>query len=149
LSDEQANKKVYPSMVDHKTATPGVYRRGNHFRVLTRPDGKRKVMHTFDTYEDAVAFKALVPKGSRRGGGLRRAEVAYLISDPCVYCGAASEVLDHIEPRVRGGSNHWSNLTGACAPCNGLKSDKPLLIFLAQLNGCWEWKQIRCLNPEK
>ena len=58
MSVPHGTKQVYPSMLDQKTATRGVYRRGNRYRVLTRPYGKRKVMRTFKTYEEAVAFKA-------------------------------------------------------------------------------------------
>jgi len=38
----------------------------------------------------------------------------------CAYCGADSEPLEieHIIPRIRGGSNRVSNLTLSCAPCN-------------------------------
>lgn len=56
--------------------------------------------------------------------------VAVLRSDPCAYCGARMEHVDHIEPFAQGGANEWTNLTAACQPCNHAKSDKSLLTFL-------------------
>lgn len=50
--------------------------------------------------------------------------------DPCAYCGAHAEAIDHIEPVGGGGRNHWSNLTGACHNCNQRKGTRPLLSFL-------------------
>jgi len=142
LSAQKISDRLYLSQVDVKTPTPGVYKRGTSYRVLTRPDGKRKVMHRFSTYEEAVAFKATTPSYQRRGvGSVKSADVAHLRRDPCSYCGGESEAIDHIEPRAGGGTNHWSNLTAACDSCNGSKSDKPLLIFLAHRNGCWEWRK--------
>jgi 5-methylcytosine-specific restriction endonuclease McrA len=39
----------------------------------------------------------------------------------CAYCGATGVPLhvEHMVPKVRGGTNRVSNLTIACAPCNG------------------------------
>ncbi len=41
----------------------------------------------------------------------------------CAYCGAKAVALEveHIVPKVRGGSNRVSNLTLACVPCNQKK----------------------------
>lgn len=54
--------------------------------------------------------------------------------DPCCYCGAPVEHLDHIIPRSRRGDDDWSNLTGACALCNTLKRETSLLGFLLWLD---------------
>jgi hypothetical protein len=55
--------------------------------------------------------------------------------DPCSYCAAPApeggNTLDHIQPRVKGGSNSWRNLTAACADCNRARGDMPPLVFLA------------------
>jgi 5-methylcytosine-specific restriction endonuclease McrA len=56
--------------------------------------------------------------------------IAVLDGDPCAYCGAPMEHVDHITPLARGGTNDWFNLTAACQPCNSSKRDRPLLIFL-------------------
>lgn len=53
-----------------------------------------------------------------------------LVADPCAYCGAASDGVDHIDPIARGGANDASNLAGACADCNRRKRDRPLLVFM-------------------
>lgn len=58
--------------------------------------------------------------------------VEILLKDPCSYCGAPSETIDHIEPVSKGGKHEVTNITGACKSCNSAKSDKPLLIFLVQ-----------------
>lgn len=45
----------------------------------------------------------------------------------CTYCGAIGPEteleVDHIHPVSKGGSNHISNLTTACKPCNLKKRD--------------------------
>jgi len=59
------------------------------------------------------------------------AEYKQLIAnDPCVYCGAAREHDDHIQPLARRGTDHWDNIAPACADCNLSKNDKTLLHFL-------------------
>lgn len=60
-----------------------------------------------------------------------------LRADPCSYCGGPGGTVDHVEPRARAargiGSVHgWTNTVGACAPCNGRKSDRALLVWLAR-----------------
>lgn len=57
--------------------------------------------------------------------------LAVLRRDPCAYCGGPSEALDHIEPRVAGGSDGWDNLTAACKSCNSSKTATPLLLSMA------------------
>lgn len=55
-----------------------------------------------------------------------------LRGDPCCYCGAPMEHVDHIEPIALGGIGDWDNLTAACALCNLQKNTKPLLTFLLE-----------------
>lgn len=53
----------------------------------------------------------------------------------CAYCDAKDVPLqiDHIEPRAKGGSDRISNLTLACAKCNGtLKKAQNVQVFLAK-----------------
>lgn len=49
----------------------------------------------------------------------------------CAYCGAQNTPLEveHIVPRVRGGSNRVSNLTIACRPCNEAKGKQTAAEF--------------------
>ena len=55
-----------------------------------------------------------------------------LLADPCSYCAGPGQHFDHIEPVARGGRNHLSNLTRACAKCNKEKGLQPALLFLAR-----------------
>ena len=50
----------------------------------------------------------------------------------CAYCGKTNVPLEieHIQPRIRGGSDRISNLTLACTSCNQKKSSTPLEVFL-------------------
>lgn len=41
----------------------------------------------------------------------------------CLYCGAASESIDHVHPRSRGGASVTENCVPACLACNGRKGD--------------------------
>lgn len=50
--------------------------------------------------------------------------------DACVYCGGASDTVDHIDPVSASLSSHWSNLAPACRACNSSKGTKSLLGFL-------------------
>lgn len=75
----------------------------------------------------------------------REAWMRVVRGDPCSYCsrvpfpcrfhngGAAT--LDHIDaqsgPRRDDGLHAWTNYSGSCGRCNGAKSNKPLLLWLA------------------
>lgn len=52
----------------------------------------------------------------------------------CTYCGSdllatldtfLSAVVDHVQPRSRGGPDHHSNMATACFACDRLKSGRP------------------------
>lgn len=163
MSKQKRTYPTYQCELDHRTETPGVYRRGRLYRVTTRPNGKRKVMHSFATYEEAVAFKATLPKRTprppkpprssqparpvraRRSSAVNFLDVLRI--DPCAYCGGAGGVIDHIYPRALGGSDEWTNLTAACAQCNNQKKAKLLLTYLAHRNGCWVWRHDNDKTP--
>ena len=68
--------------------------------------------------------------------------IAALKEDPCAYCGAPAEQLDHIDPRSRGGADAWDNLTPACSDCNATKNDLPLLPALLYLHASWELRSL-------
>lgn len=53
-----------------------------------------------------------------------------LRGDPCCYCGAPMQHIDHIHPIARGGDGSWDNLTAACSSCNQRKQAKTLLMFM-------------------
>ncbi len=48
-------------------------------------------------------------------------------SGHCVYCGRTSQHVDHIHPRIKGGTDEASNLVSACARCNQSKHDSEWL----------------------
>lgn len=57
----------------------------------------------------------------------------------CLYCGAdlreaepSGIHLDHLTPRVRGGSHKSTNLATACAGCNLARGDRPWREFAAE-----------------
>lgn len=66
----------------------------------------------------------------RQLGGSDPSYPAILLGDPCSYCGAPAEHIDHIVPLSRGGSGDWDNLTAACAACNMSKGAQSLLTFM-------------------
>lgn len=49
---------------------------------------------------------------------------------PCVYCGNESTDLEHIIPRIKGGTDEQVNLVPACKLCNGKKYQKDVADFL-------------------
>jgi 5-methylcytosine-specific restriction endonuclease McrA len=51
-------------------------------------------------------------------------------NDPCVYCGAEADTMDHVHPRSRGGTRGWHNAVAACEKCNLAKADSSPLGFL-------------------
>lgn len=64
-----------------------------------------------------------------------------LFEDPCAYCGSRKDIgLDHLEPQVDGGADHWTNLTACCRRCNGRKHANSLLIALAERVGYYRWQ---------
>jgi len=44
-----------------------------------------------------------------------------------------AKTLDHVVPRVEGGSNSYRNLVSCCADCNSYKAEKPAADFLRGL----------------
>lgn len=71
-----------------------------------------------------------------RGAGPKTDEdklyASIVLRDPCSYCGAPAQHLDHIVPKSRGGEGDWHNFTGACASCNSAKKDRSLAEFLVR-----------------
>jgi len=75
--------------------------------------------------------KGQTPWGRRFSAapGLSRAQFYGLLARwklqgrPCTYCGAPMDLIDHVIPLSRGGTNYEGNLTPCCAPCNMSKHD--------------------------
>jgi hypothetical protein len=50
----------------------------------------------------------------------------------CCYCGCRSELtLDHLIPRIKGGTDEADNLVLACRRCNSSKQGRDLLVWAA------------------
>lgn len=69
---------------------------------------------------DGVFLEDLCPKLRVR----RWRQSLHRITDcSCLYCGKASESIDHVQPRSRGGLSVTENCVPACLACNGDKGD--------------------------
>lgn len=66
-------------------------------------------------------------------GKLTKPDSVFLLAQPCAYCGAPSEHIEHCTPVSRGGHNDVANCVGACASCNLRKNTKTVLEF----TGLW------------
>lgn len=138
MSEVKDSRGRYLSNTNRRTATPGVYERGRgdsvYYLVQTRPDGHRKVMRRFETYEEACDFKRSWAPTRRtpkpRAKRVPTSIMSFLLLDPCVYCGGEADGFDHIVPRSSGGEHDWTNLAPACRSCNSQKHTRPLLFFL-------------------
>lgn len=55
----------------------------------------------------------------------------------CFYClgrtDARNQCLDHVQPRVKAGSNSYRNLVSCCLECNSLKGERSAADFLRSL----------------
>jgi hypothetical protein len=76
------------------------------------PEGVPMQIEGFDPRAESVAWKSI------------------LRADPCAYCDARSEDIDHIKARSKGGADIWTNWVGACRSCNCAKKSRSLLSFL-------------------
>jgi 5-methylcytosine-specific restriction endonuclease McrA len=96
--------------------------------------------HYDDVYREANRARIAGYQSSRRGKtavGMSREEIAealeyrtLIANDPCVYCDAPADTVDHIEAVHAGGSDRWTNLAPACRSCNSSKKVKTPLEFL-------------------
>ena len=50
----------------------------------------------------------------------------------CAYCGEPANEVDHIQPRVIGGTDDLDNLVAACRRCNSSKGKRSEALFLGQ-----------------
>lgn len=57
---------------------------------------------------------------------LSRREVFWRDGYKCQYCGKETRelTLDHVTPRVRGGTHSWENVVSACVSCNHRKAGR-------------------------
>jgi 5-methylcytosine-specific restriction endonuclease McrA len=64
----------------------------------------------------------------------QRKRVLQRDSYTCAYCGQEATQVDHIIPRVDGGTHDMDNLIAACAKCNGLKGSRSQASFLRMMS---------------
>jgi 5-methylcytosine-specific restriction endonuclease McrA len=94
--------------------------------------------HYLGTYVSTATKRVKSP--SQPTGQWIRAEkrLAIYLRDAflCIYCtrdlhdaDPRDVTLDHIKPKVDGGSNHETNLITACRACNCSRQDKPVSRF--------------------
>ncbi len=69
----------------------------------------------------------------KHGGSLQTSELRAVMAEPCAYCGADPEHVEHCTPIVRGGRNDADNVVSACQDCNLRKGRLTVLEFL----GLW------------
>lgn len=67
------------------------------------------------------------------GGTLTTPEFRFIMSEPCAYCGADADQLEHVQPLSRDGTNDAHNCVSACFDCNAAKHRATVLEFL----GLW------------
>ena len=81
----------------------------------------------------AKLFRGL-KNGEMQFGSLFDDERLTLIAQPvCAYCGIDGALsIDHIVPRVMGGSHEGHNLVRACRSCNSSKGKRDLLAWFDQ-----------------
>ena len=81
----------------------------------------------------ALGWRKRQPNGAAR---IHRRPIgiygAVLSLDPCSYCGAPSEHVDHIVALSCRGEDEWTNYTAACKTCNWSKSARPVLVRMAE-----------------
>ncbi len=69
---------------------------------------------------DGVFLEDLCPKLRARRW---RQSLHRMTGKRCLYCGEASESIDHVMPLSRGGLSVTENCVPACLGCNGRKGD--------------------------
>ena len=119
-------------------------------RYLKREGGRRERRHHPERSKERlerhrITSPEMYAATRQKNGNIRRARQllasvgipseiaeweAILQDDPCCYCGAQMEHVDHVLPLSVGGDHDWTNQTAACAACNMAKKEKPLLDFL-------------------
>lgn len=76
-------------------------------------------------YKGKAEYARTTAKGL--GADWRRVRLQVLERDRhrCRYCGDSATTVDHVVPRIRGGSDDPANLAAACESCNYSKGARP------------------------
>lgn len=75
---------------------------------------------------DGVFLEDLCPKLRARRW---RQSLHRMTGSRCLYCGEASESIDHVHPLSRGGQSITENCVPACLGCNGRKGDSDAFVW--------------------
>ena len=75
---------------------------------------------------DGVFLEDLCPKSHDRRW---RRSLHMLTGHRCLYCGDASQSIDHVKPLSRGGQSVTENCVPACLSCNGKKGDSDVFVW--------------------
>jgi len=75
---------------------------------------------------DGVFLEDLCPKLRARRW---RQSLHRMTGRRCLYCGEASESIDHVHPLSRGGQSITENCVPACLGCNGRKGDSDAFVW--------------------
>lgn len=78
---------------------------------------------------DGVFLEDLCPKSHDRRW---RRSLHLLSGRCCLYCGQASQSIDHVRPVSRGGLSVTENCVPACLSCNGSKGDSDAYLWYRQ-----------------
>jgi uncharacterized protein (TIGR02646 family) len=67
---------------------------------------------------------------SKKKNPEQRAKIMQMFDNHCAYCGCdlddENSTVDHIIPKIKGGTNAYENLYPSCGRCNSLKSDRSI-----------------------
>lgn len=106
-----------------------------HRKYMENPGRRKEQLRQWAlTHPEYIKERSRKRRLLRRGVPLDNEAQEYVKTiekDPCSYCGGKHEAIDHITAVTRGGKSNWDNLTSTCTKCNQEKSNKPLLLFLA------------------
>ena len=97
-------------------------------RYWADPERIRKVRR-----EKREIWQRGIAKRRSAPGTLSAREKSLIKRDPCAYCGAVAQQIDHCIPISRGGWNDSLNCVASCARCNYAKGSQSVLEFL----GLW------------
>lgn len=63
----------------------------------------------------------------------KKAKIYAMFNGKCAYCGVKltefNRTIDHIHPKVKGGTNKTENLFPSCGWCNSVKCDRSIEEF--------------------
>lgn len=126
---QATNDAYFQRNRDQLRAKAAAYYQNNREKVLARVAAYRAINGPCPQVRKGVKARRRQREDVSMTAEDRAVTRAYreaIKNDPCAYCGAAGQHDDHVVPLARGGTDHWWNLTRACAPCNISKGHKLL-----------------------